>query len=182
MHEQPFMDRRLQVISSTPRFRGRVFAVRTDEVVLDDGTTTALDIVEHPGSYGIIATPAPGEVVLVRQYRHAAGRELWEIPAGTAEPGENVLGGALRELAEETGYRARAASLLGTLFVTPGFCDEVMHFVHAWDLTPGLQQLDADERIETAAFSLGEAERMLTRGAIADVKTAIALHWVRALE
>ena len=105
------MESRPQVISSQERFSGRVFRVRTDDVVFDDGATARLDIVEHPGSYAVIATPSKNMLVLVKQYRHAVGRELWEIPAGTAEPGESVEAGALRELAEETGYRAGASQI-----------------------------------------------------------------------
>src|SRR5579875_2002342 len=97
------MDNTPQVISSTPRYSGRVFNVRTDELKFADGATASVDVVEHRGSYAIIATPAPDQLVLVRQYRHPLGREIWEIPAGTAEPNERVIDGALRELAEETG-------------------------------------------------------------------------------
>jgi ADP-ribose pyrophosphatase len=173
------MDRSWQVISSTPRFEGRVFRVRTDEVRLDDGTHARLDVIEHPGSYGIIALPAPGQIVLVRQYRHAVGRELWEIPAGTAEPGESVLDGAARELAEETGFRAGRLRSLGALYVTPGFCNESMHFVEASDLQPGERDLDEDERIDVGVYAIDEAEGMLLRGEIADAKTAVALLWMR---
>jgi ADP-ribose pyrophosphatase len=115
---------------------------------------------------------------LVRQYRHPVGLELWEIPAGTADPGESTLDGALRELAEETGYRAGSARVLGSLYMTPGFCDEIMHFVYAHDLTLGLRNLDDDERIEVEKFSIQEAERLVECGKIADAKTIIALMWL----
>jgi ADP-ribose pyrophosphatase len=173
------MENQAHLISTTRRFDGRVFRVRTDEVRLSDGTPAVLDVIEHPGSYGIIALPSEREIVLVRQYRHAVGRVLWEIPAGTAEAGESILDGARRELAEETGYRAGALRPLGSLYMTPGFCNEAMHFVHAWDLESGPQQLDEDEVIDTGVFSLEQAEEMLMRGAVADAKTAIALMWMR---
>jgi len=173
------MDLHPQVISSSERFEGRVFRLRTDEVRFDDGTVATLDIIEHPGSYGIIATPSPDSLVLVRQYRHAVARDLWEIPAGTAESNESVLDGAARELAEETGYRAAALRQLGSVFMTPGFCDEIMHFVHASDLAPGEQSLDEDERIEVGTFTLQEAERLIEQGQIADAKTFLALLWMR---
>jgi ADP-ribose pyrophosphatase len=173
------MDSDAQLISSRERFTGRVFSVRTDDLRLEDGTEASLDIVEHRGSYGIIATPSHDRLVLVRQYRHAASAALWEIPAGTAEPGEDVLDGALRELAEETGFRAGSVRPLGTLFMTPGFCTEVMHFVHAWDLHEGEQSLDEDERITAVTFSLEEAEKLAKSGQIADAKTVIALLWMR---
>lgn len=172
------MDPRPEVISSHERFSGRVFRVRTDEIVFPDGGDARLDIVEHRGSYAIIATPAPRTVVLVRQYRHAVGRELWEIPAGTAEPGEGVLEGALRELAEETGYRAAVARKLGSLYVTPGFCDEILHFVHADELTAGETSFDEDERILVRNFTIDEIPQLVRDGEIADAKTLISWMWL----
>ena len=173
------MDDAPQVISSQERFAGRVFRVRTDEIAFADGGVSRLDIVEHRGSYAVIATPSPDSVVLVRQYRHPTGRELWEIPAGTAEPGEAVLAGALRELAEETGYRAASARPLGSFYVTPGFCTELLHFVHADGLSPGEMDLDDDERIVVRNFTIDEMQHLVERGEIADAKTLIALMWMR---
>jgi ADP-ribose pyrophosphatase len=173
------MEDRPQVISSQERFKGRVFRVRTDEVRWNDGKTARLDIIEHPGSYAVIATPSDREIVLVRQYRHAIGRSIWEIPAGTAEPGESIIDGALRELAEETGYRAARARNLGTFFMTPGFCDEVLHVIHADQLTAGMQQLDDDERIDVQSFTIEEADGLVVSGEICDAKTLISLMWLR---
>lgn len=173
------MEDRPQVISSLERFKGRIFRVRTDEVQFADGATARLDIIEHPGSYAIIATPSEREIVLVRQYRHAIGRAIWEIPAGTAERGEGIIEGALRELAEETGYRAERARNLGTFFMTPGFCDEVMHMIHADHLTAGAQELDEDERIDVQSFTIEETDRLVVSGEICDAKTLISLMWLR---
>ena len=175
------MDAKPEVISSHERFAGRVFRVRTDEIVFADGLDARVDIVEHRGSYAIIATPAPDTVVLVRQYRHAVGRELWEIPAGTAEPGEALLEGALRELAEETGYRAAAVRMLGSFYVTPGFCDEIMHFVHADELTPGETSFDEDERIVVQNFTIDQIAQLVRAGEIADAKTLISWMWLRGV-
>jgi ADP-ribose pyrophosphatase len=173
------MESKPQVISSQERFTGRVFSVRTDELVYDDGGTARVDIVEHRGSYAVIATPSKDSVVLVRQYRHPVGRPLWEVPAGTAEPGEGMLEGALRELAEETGYRAAFAQLIGSLYVTPGFCDEIMHFVHADGLQPGATSPDEDERIAVQNFTIDEMEHLVRTGEIADAKTLLALLWLQ---
>ena len=172
------MTERLDVVRTTPRFSGRVFNVRSDDVRYEDGPVHTLDVVEHRGSFAIIATAPADRLVLVRQYRHPAGRCLWEIPAGTAEPGEDPRDGALRELAEESGYRAAQIRDLGALYVTPGFCTEVLHFFHAWDLTPGEQNTDDDERIEVATVTLAEAKRLLASGEIADVKTALSVAWL----
>jgi ADP-ribose pyrophosphatase len=173
------MESKPQVISSHERFAGRVFSVRTDELAFDDGGTARVDVVEHRGSYAVIATPSEDSVVLVRQYRHPVGRSLWEVPAGTAEPGEDVLEGALRELAEETGYRAASARAIGSVYMTPGFCDEIMHFVHAAGLLPGTQSLDEDERITVQNFTIDEMAQLVRSGEIADAKTLLALLWLQ---
>ncbi len=168
-----------EVLSSRTIYRGPVFSVRTDEVRYPDGKTHGLDIVEHPGSYAIVATTADDRIVLVRQYRHAAGRELWEIPAGTAEPNEERAAGALRELREETGFSAASIRPLGSMLMTPGFCTEALHFFHATGLSAGEQQLDEDERITVASCTLEEAQSLADTGQIADAKTLIALLWMR---
>ena len=172
------MDDRPQVLSSQRAFEGRVFDVRVDRVRYDDGAEHRVDVVEHRDSFAIAAAPRPGEVVLVRQYRHAAGKMLWELPAGTAEPGEDPLAGAARELAEETGYRAARFHRLGSLYATPGFCTEIMHFFAAEGLTQGEQMLDEDERIEVGVFTVEAARRLVAEGEIADMKTVLALLWM----
>ncbi len=179
MHVGEVMESKPQVISSYERFSGRVFRVRTDELVFDDGATARVDVVEHRGSYAVIATPSENSVVLVRQYRHPAARSLWEIPAGTAEPGEGMLEGALRELSEETGFRATSARPIGSLYVTPGFCDEMMHFVHADGLRAGTPSPDEDERIVVRNFTIDEMEQLVRNAEIADAKTLLALLWLR---
>lgn len=175
------MDEEPQVISSSKKFDGYVFSVRSDDVRFDDGATHRVDVVEHAPSYGIVATGDDGKIVLVRQYRHPVRASLWEIPAGSAEGDEPVVDGALRELAEETGYRARSARLLGAFATSPGFCTEIMHFVHAFDLVEGHQALDPDERLAVASFSVDEAQSLMDPGQIADMKTAFALFLLRSI-
>jgi ADP-ribose pyrophosphatase len=172
------MDGEPQLVSSHAAFEGRVFRVRIDRVRYGDGSEHRIDVVEHRASFAIVATPAPDQLVLVRQYRHAAGAELWEVPAGTAEPSEEPLVGAARELREETGYRAARIRAVGSVYTTPGFCDEVMHFFHAEELTPGEQALDDDERIEVDTFSIEAAWRLVANGRISDAKTLLALFWL----
>lgn len=167
-----------EILASTTAYAGRIVRVRLDDLRYADGGTHRCEIVEHPGSIGIIALTAGDELVLVRQYRHPARRVLWEIPAGTAEPGEAPAVTAARELAEETGYRAAELHPLWSVFMTPGFCDEYMHFFVAHGLEAGQQSLDPDERIDVGTFSLARATEMLAAGAIADVKTLLALHWL----
>ena len=172
------MDETPHVVSSENAFEGAVFRVRVDRVRYGDGRTHRVDVVEHGGSYAIVATTDDDRIVLVRQYRHAARRSLWEIPAGMAEPDESLSEGAKRELREETGYRANDIRALGAMFVTPGFCTERLHFFHASGLIAGAQELDSDERIAVASFALDEAQRLLDGGQIADAKTVIALLWM----
>jgi ADP-ribose pyrophosphatase len=174
------MDDRPHVLSSTRVFEGRVFNVRIDEVRYDDGAKHRLDVVEHGGSFAVLAMPSPRELVLVRQYRHAVEAALWELPAGAAEAGEDPLEGAARELREETGYRAGRILPFGSLYATPGFCDEIMHFFRAEQLVLGEQALDPDERIEVGTFSFDAAWRLVADGKIADMKTVLALLWMEA--
>ncbi|MGA8576589.1 MAG: NUDIX hydrolase [Candidatus Cybelea sp.] len=162
-------------------FDGRVFNVRVDEVAYADGTTHRLDVVEHGASLAIVATPSPTEVVLVRQYRHPAAATLWEVPAGSAEDGESPADGARRELREETGYLAGRIRQIGSVWTTPGFCSELMHFFHADELVAGEPAFDDDERIEVATFTLPAAWRLLADGT-ADAKTALALFWLQGGE
>jgi ADP-ribose pyrophosphatase len=170
-----------QVLASQRVFEGRVFNVRTDEVGYADGARHLLDVVEHGASLGIIATPSPQEVVLVRQYRHPAASLLWEIPAGSADPGEALIDGARRELREETGYLAGRIRPLGSVWTSPGFCSEAMHLFHADALTPGEPCFDDDERIEIASFSLAAAWRLVAEGT-ADAKTVLALFWLQGAD
>jgi ADP-ribose pyrophosphatase len=174
MHDRP------EVVESGTPFQGSVFSVRVDRLRYDDGQTHRIDVVQHPASLAIIATPSRDEIVLVRQYRHAAGEFLWEIPAGSADPGESPEDAARRELREETGYSARRLRPLGAFFTSPGFCNELMHFYHAHGLEPGEQHLDADERIEVASFSYDAAWQLVHAGRVADCKTVLALLWLES--
>ena len=167
-----------RVVGSERPYVGRVIGVRRDVVAYADGSEHPLEVVEHRGAYAVIATIGADQIVLVRQYRHPTRRLLWEVPAGTVEPNEDPMEGAARELREETGYRARSLRPLGALFTTPGFCDELMHFFHAYDLQEGPQSLDEDERIAVEAFSIEQAQGLLRDGQIADTKTALALLWM----
>lgn len=175
------MEQLPELLRSQRAFEGRVFNVRIDDLRYDDGSEHQVDVVEHGASLAIIATPAPDRLVLVRQYRHPAGVPLWEVPAGTAEPGETPLDGARRELIEETGYRAGRLRPIGSTWMTPGFCSEVMHFFHADQLQEGEPAFDDDERIEMASFTLEAAWRLVARG-VADAKTLLALYWLQSGE
>ncbi|MBM3989707.1 MAG: NUDIX hydrolase [Planctomycetes bacterium] len=149
-----------RVQSSAVLVAGRIFEVVREVVELPSGLRQDLTIVRHPGAVGVVALQADARVTLVRQYRHAVGRELLEIPAGRLEAGEDPRRAALRELEEETGYRARCLESLGSFFPAPGFCSEELHLFLARDLAwagPERAAHDADEELATEFLPLPEA-------------------------
>jgi ADP-ribose diphosphatase len=175
------MEEAPRVISSRRCFEGRVFGVRVDEVRFADGAEQRLDVVEHGASVAIVATPAPDTIVLVRQYRHPANAALWEIPAGSSDGSESPADGARRELREETGYLAGRIRPIGSVWTTPGFCSEIMHFFHADQLTAGAPSMEEDERIEVRTCTREAAWRLVAEGTI-DAKTLLALYWLQGGE
>lgn len=155
--------------------QGKVFLMVRENVTLDNGVATDLDYIEHPGAAAIVPLIAPGEVLLVKQYRHALRQYIWEIPAGTLDPGEPVLDCARRELIEETGYAAEVWHDLGEITPVPGYSDERVHLFLASKLTAALQELDADEVLAVHRMPLARALDMITRGEIKDAKSICAL-------
>lgn len=160
------------------RFHGRVFSLVDREVVLPNGRTTTLNIIDHPGAVAIVPLHGNGDVVLLRQFRVAAGGEIWEIPAGTREAGEAPARTARRELAEETGLRARRWTRLGGFFTAPGFCTERITLYLARELAPAPAGGDPDEVLRPRRVPFREALRMVDRGTIHDAKTIAGLHLV----
>ena len=158
-------------------FEGRVIRLRVDAVEYDNGARSDVEIVEHDGGVAIIAQPSPRSIVLVRQFRPAIERELWEVPAGKLERGEDPLACAKRELAEETGYTCAVMRLLWTFFTAPGFCNERLHLFVAEDLTSGTARPEATEVLHAREFDLNEAWAMVERDELPDAKTQIALGW-----
>jgi len=156
-------------------FRGRVFRVTRDKVAIPGKGEVVREIVRHSGAVIIAPLISATEILLINQYRFAAEAELWEIPAGTLEPGESPEQCAARELEEETGYRAGEIQPVLHFYSTPGFCDEFMHLFVARNLTPGRQKLDADESLEVERFSLDRAREMILTGEIRDAKTIVGL-------
>jgi len=152
-----------------------VFQLVRENVTLDNGTTTDLDFIEHPGAAAIVAITGVTNVVLVRQYRHALKRYIWEIPAGTLDPEEPVLECAQRELIEETGYAAAEWHKLGEITPVPGYSDERIHLFLATGLSAATQHLDADEVLDAHCLPLAEAVAMIARGELQDAKSICAL-------
>lgn len=158
-------------------FDGRVLRVVVDDVRDPAGATHVREIVVHPGAAAIVPVLPDGRLVLIQQYRHATGGDLWEIPAGTLEPPEPPAACAARELTEETGYRAGALTPLGEFFTAPGFCTERMYLYLATDLVAGEPRPESDEHIAVHAVPASEVAAMAADGRIADAKTLVG--WYR---
>jgi ADP-ribose pyrophosphatase len=158
----------------------RFLDAHLDRVRYPDGTIGEQVLIHHPGAAAVVPFlsdprgPDP-QVLLMRQYRYATSGELWEIPAGRLEPGEEPLACAHRELREETGCMAARMERLTTMWTTPGFTDERIHIFLATELTRGATSHEADEFIEPKAVGLSTALEMIERGEITDAKTLVGL-------
>jgi ADP-ribose pyrophosphatase len=167
---------RATVLSSEVVYQGPLFCVRHDKLIEPGGRANERDVIRHNGSVVILAIDASKNkrdpwIVLERQYRHAANQYLWELPAGKLEPGEDPLAGAQRELAEETGYRAKKWRPLVEYYASPGFLGESMMVFLAEGLKPGETDLEDDEEIELRLVKMSELLKMIEKGAILDGKT-----------
>jgi ADP-ribose pyrophosphatase len=161
-------------------FEGRVFSVVVESITTAKGRKMDVEIVRHPGSVVLIPMTANGDVILVRQYRHAIGRSAWELPAGTLKPYEEPRKAASRECHEEIGLLPGHLEEVGSFFPTPGYCDEEMTFYKASELReagPDDEQAvqDEDEDIETQAFSVERIRTMIRSGDIIDMKTVAGM-------
>ena len=164
-------------LSSTQSFKGRIFAVTVDRVTMPNGRTVTLDMVRHPGSVVLLPMQDDGRIVLIRQYRYAIDRWIWELPAGSLDAGEDPAAAAARECEEEIGLIPGRVEFAGAWYPTPGFCTEVMNYYRLSDLRergsddPPAHR-DEDEDIRVHVFTLDEAREMVRRGDIVDLKTA----------
>lgn len=164
-------------IASTTVFEGRVFTVTKDRVRMPHGVEATLDVVRHRGSVVLIPMPDDSSVILVRQYRHAIGQHVWELPAGSLDPGEEPDVAALRECHEEIGLLATTAERLASLYPSPGYTTEVMHFYRLTGLhDPGHEaEQDEDEHLEPRRFTIEQLRSAVADGSITDMKTVAAL-------
>jgi ADP-ribose pyrophosphatase len=161
----------MKVISSKKVYESRIFEVTEDVAVAPDGFEIRRAIVRHPGAAVMMPLDESGRVLLVRQFRLPAGKRIWELPAGRIDEGETPLQAARRELAEETGYRARKWKKIVSYFPSPGFVGEKMHIYLATGLIRGEATPMDDERIECRWFAVEEVEDWIRRGKIIDGKT-----------
>ena len=164
-----------QVHATTDLYRGRHFAFATEDVTLPNGRRTEMAMVRHPGSVGIVPVLDDGRILIEHQYRHCVRRFLFEVPAGTLEPGEDPADCARRELEEETGHTASEIIPLGRTHILPAYSDEVIHLFLARGLTATAARPDPDEIIRTRAYRLEELLGMIASGEITDALTILML-------
>jgi ADP-ribose pyrophosphatase len=164
-----------RLLATLTAYKGKHIQVREDRVVEPAGYEASREIVVHPGAVCIVARPTATEVILIRQYRHATGRELIEIPAGTLHEGEDPVGCAIRELEEEAGYKAAKMVERARFWTTPGFTTEFMYLYEATDLQKTKIHPDEDEVIEVDIVRGSEALQMIDDGRIQDAKTILGL-------
>ena len=163
-------------LSSEQVFKGKLIGVRVDRVRTDSGRETTREVVEHPGAVAILPVLDDGQVLLVRQYRYAVGRELLEVPAGTREPGEEPQVTAARELREEVGYDADRIDEMFVYYISPGWCNERLFGYRATGLTEVGAQPDQDENIEIVPIDPDDTPTLIAQGQIADAKTIALLY------
>jgi ADP-ribose pyrophosphatase len=162
--------------------QGPIFKLVRENVTLPNEVTVDLDIIRHPGASAIVPILNDESVILIKQFRHAVGEYIWEVPAGTLNPKENPLDCAKRELVEETGYSAKTWQELGVITPVPAYSDERVHIYLATDLTPSKQNLDMDEILDVHEVSFNEAVDMIHRGVIGDSKTISSLLLTQSLK
>lgn len=174
------IDAAAKIKSKQTLYKGRLISLELADVRLPHGAETRMEVVRHPGSCVIVAMPDPDHVILVRQYRYAVDRFLWELPAGSLKHGEDPRAGAIRECEEEICLVPTGVESMGRFFPSPGYLDEYMELFKMTGLRqprPGdpVAAQDEDEHIDVKTFSLEEALAMVRAGTITDLKTAFVL-------
>lgn len=173
------MRSQVRIVKSKTVYNGRVIRVNLDHVIEPGGVETTREVVEHHGSVVVLPRLPNGHILLVRQFRYPARKRMWELVAGSMEPGESVIRAARRELQEETGYRAGVLKRLFSFYPSPGFLTEKMHLVEARDLKLSEANPEDDERIEVGEFSKKQLGNLLRAKKITDGKTLVGLLWDR---
>jgi len=173
-------DTRPDLKQSDVVYKGRVITITVDQVAYSEGRLVKMEVVRHRGSVVLLQITSPDRILLVRQYRYVVDQWLWELPAGTLEPGESLHAAAMRECHEEVGKIAGRAEKLLSFFPSPGFCDEEMHFFRMTNLRDRFvdeppAQTDPDEILKVKEFQIDDVRRMIRIGEICDMKTALGL-------
>ena len=157
-------------------YEGKVFTLALDNITLPNEVTTVIDIIRHPGAAAMVPMLNKNTVLLIKQYRYAAGGFIWEIPAGTLNPGESPIECAKRELVEETGYSTDKLEKLTEIVPVPGYSDERIHLYLATGLVKAVQNLDRDEILNVHEINMDDALKMIAKGEIIDSKTISGLY------
>ncbi len=165
----------VKIINQEVVFKGKLVTLRVDRIQEDGCPESVREIVAVPNAVCVVARPTPDQVILIQQYRHATGRVLMEVPAGGLKPDEDPRLAAIRELEEETGYKAGEMAERGGFWMTPGFTTEFMHVYEAAGLVKTLINPDEDEVIEVDIVSNHDAFRMIDDGRIQDSKSIASL-------
>lgn len=164
-----------KILRTQEIFKGRVVHLVVHDVLLPDGAESKREVVQHPGAVAVVALDAAGDVLLVRQYRIAAGMITREIPAGVLTAGEQPEACAIRELQEETGYRPGRLESLGGIYTAPGYTTEYIHLFLAADLQESRLDGDSDEFLSVERVPLKTALHYVESGVITDAKSQVAL-------
>ncbi len=172
----------MDVLQSRRIYSGKVVSLRVDTLRGENGKSHDVEVVEHSEAVVVIVRPRPGEMLLVRQYRHPLGRDNWEVVAGGLDDGESPEDAAARELREETGYIAHRVERLWSAFSAPGFCTELLHFcvVDGYDVGERSGYDEGEESMQTGIFTLDELWRKIQNDELPDSKTQIAVLWARS--
>lgn len=159
-------------------YKGKILELSVETVRLPNGAMADVELIAHPGAAAVVPFKDDRTVIMIRQYRHAVGGVIYEIPAGTLQPGEDPRDCARREVEEEIGYKVGTLEPLVSLLTTPGFTNEIIHIFCGKELTPGTQNLGADEVLEIIELPLARTMTLIKDGTINDAKTIIGLQTV----
>ena len=169
------MDLTEKTVASQELFKGFIVTLQRDEITLPNGAPAVREVVRHPGGVAILPLHGDSTVTLVRQYRYPFSQVITELPAGKLDNGEEHLPAAIRELKEEVGITAGKLTYLGSMYASPGFCDEILHMYLAQDLTQGDCHPDEDEFLEILRLPFETVLRQIMDGTIADGKTQLTV-------
>ena len=171
-----------KILETETLFRGKVFDLQVDQIEYDSGNKGVRETAVHPGGAVAVAVKDNGKIIFVKQFRYPLQKNLIELPAGKLNKGEDPLVCAVRELEEETGYKAGKVEKLGAICTTPGFCTEILHIFLMKDLIPGNHNREEGEfGMEIMELSLEEIEEKIRSGEIFDAKTICGIHYANQL-
>ena len=162
-------------------YDGKILNLRVDEVEISSDVKAVREVIEHKPAVGVLALTENDSVLLVKQFRYAAGMDMLEICAGLVEEGESFQDTAIRELQEELGYYPQELEEIGHFYVSPGYCQEIIALFMAKNLKPSKLEHDADEDLSTVEIRVSEIPNLLKSGIIKDMKTWTALVWYMAM-